>query len=92
MKNAGRWLIVTAGLGTIWYFTRAVVVQFFGIIAFFVAAFEASVQQMTKVAENAATEAPVKRQLPKRLAADRAYRESEDAQMLIDLRDEATVS
>ncbi|MCA1704938.1 MAG: hypothetical protein LC808_17410, partial [Actinobacteria bacterium] len=70
----------------------AVVVQFCGIIAFFVTAFEASVQQMTRLAENAATETPIDHGLPRRLAADRAYRRSEEAQLLIDLRDEATVS
>jgi hypothetical protein len=47
---------------------------------------------MTRVAENAATDSPVNRELPRRLAADRAYRNSEEAELLIDLRDGATVS
>lgn len=90
--KAIKWLSVTFGLGVVWYVTRAVVVQFLGILAFFVTAFEASVHELTKAAERieeVAEKGP--RPLPRRLAADRAYRRSEEAELLIDLREDVNV-
>ncbi|MEA2498932.1 MAG: hypothetical protein QOH26_1337 [Actinomycetota bacterium] len=89
MKAAGKWLTVTAGVGAVWYVAQAILARMIGIVAFFVAAFQAQVEEMSNAAHKA-DDLSVETEpgLPRRLAADRAYRSSEEAQTLIDLREE----
>jgi flagellar biosynthesis/type III secretory pathway M-ring protein FliF/YscJ len=91
--KAFKWLSVACGIGAVWYVARAVVVYLVGIVAFFVAAFEASVQDITRATERleVATQ-KASRPLPRRLAADRALRKSDEPELLIDLREELNVS
>ena len=92
MKAAGKWLTVTAGLGAVWYIAQAVLARMIGIVAFFVAAFQAQVEEMSNAQAEDDLSVETEQPLPRRLAADRAYRKSSDAQELIDLRDEINVS
>ena len=92
MRATGKWLGVFAGVGAIWYVAQAVIARFLGVFVFFIAAFEASVQEVAEASKAQTDDLEVEPRLPRRLAADRAYRKSEDAQTLIDLRDEVRVS
>jgi hypothetical protein len=91
MKSAGKWFVIAAGFTAVWYVTRAVVVQFLGILAFFVAAFEASVHQITVATEAPSTPKPAGKPLPKRLATDQALRRNAP-DLVIDLREEINAS
>ena len=92
MKAAGKWLTVTAGVGAVWYIAQAVLARVIGIVAFFVAAFQAQVEEMSNARAEDGISVETEKALPRRLAADRAYRRSADAKELIDLRDEINVS
>jgi hypothetical protein len=91
MKGAGKWLGITAGVGAVWYVAQAVIARFLGVLVFFITAFEASVQEIAE-REREIDGLKVEPSLPRRLAADRAYRNSAEAQRMIDLREEINVS
>jgi hypothetical protein len=90
-----RWLFVASGLGVIYYVARAVVVYLLGVLAFFITAFQAAVQEIAEVAPaviDLSDEKESSRSLPPRLAADRAYRDSAEAQRVIDVREEVSLN
>ena len=89
MKSVIRWLLITLGLGSIFVVTRVIAVYFLGVIAFFIAAYQATVNEMTKMVTKQQNEAApsarkVSTDLPPRLARAR----SQQASTIIDLREE----
>lgn len=95
MKSALKWLLLTLGLGSLWLITRVVAFYFFGVLTFFATAFQATVNEMTKL--TGTEQAPRKRALPPRLAKAREYARKNplvvdaDVPETIDLRDGVSV-
>jgi hypothetical protein len=89
VKSVIRWLLITAGLGSIFVVTRVIAVYFLGVIAFFVAAYQATIVEMTRrvTRQQEQTAAPARKvstDLPPRLARARSNQTS----TIIDLREE----
>lgn len=96
MKPVAKWLAITLGLGSLWWVTHAVAFYFFGVLAFFVTAFQATVNEITKLTPEQPAEPTIGEaagELPRRLAEVRVYRRAnpQPAQETIDLRDEAEI-
>ncbi len=97
MKSALKWLLLTLGLGSLWLVTRVVVFYFVGVLTFFATAFQATVNEMTKLTGEKTPERGRDQKLPSRLAQAREYARSNpivieaDAPAIVDLRDGVSV-
>ncbi|MFN2595331.1 MAG: hypothetical protein ABR579_10640 [Actinomycetota bacterium] len=88
MKSALKWLLLTLGLGSLWLVTRVVAFYFFGVLTFFATAFQATINEMTKIT-GVEPEPRKREQLPSRLAHARGYAEKNT--LVVDVEPPATI-
>lgn len=76
MKSVLRWSLVTLGLGALWFVTRAVVFYFLGVLTFFVTAFQATVNELSRTFPGETSMERSTPSRPRRLQADIDLREA----------------
>lgn len=81
MRPVTRWVAVMVGLASLWWVTRAAAFYFFAVLAFFVTAFQATVNELTKRFPSeppAPAEGEGTPRVPRRPAETRAFGRPDD--------------
>jgi hypothetical protein len=81
VKSVTKWVCVTIGLTALWVVTRAVVFYFVGVVAVFATAFQATVNQLTRITGDSSDAAPTPAPPPEL----RVQRDARLAANLVDL-------